>query len=363
MKIIQLVFHLGPGGGEKFVVNLSNQLVSYGHEVIIMQIRNDQDGFDIHFNKKFLSDKVKYINLGLTKGFTLGKCVQVMKSIKNLNPDVVHSHLNVLPYYYPLAIISRKIKFIHTLHSVANKECSNRKQQILNRWVYKHKYVIPVNISEECRLSFENLYKLSSEHCIVNGCPQISQTDALQEVSNEIKKLKHSETSKIFLHIARFNEAKNQGMLISAFNKIIEMGIDAELLVIGVGFESDKGLELKKTACERIHFLGPKSNVGDYLSCSDFFIMSSLWEGLPISLLEAMSAKVIPVTTPAGGIKDVIVDGENGFMSLDFQETNFIETIKRAISTKISKEKIYESFVKSYSIEECASKYIEVYKL
>ena len=67
----------------------------------------------------------------------------------------------------------------------------------------------------------------------------------------------------------------------------------------------------KLKGSQRICLLGLKENVGDYMAAADYYVMSSDWEGLPITLLEAMSMGVIPVSTPAGGVADVIKDGTN----------------------------------------------------
>lgn len=362
MKIVQLVYHLGCGGGEKFVVNLSNQLAEMGHDVTLVQLRNDDDTFDIYFNKPFLSDKVTYKNLGLSKGFTFNKAITVMKAISHLKPDIVHSHLNVLPYYYILTLLPGKPKFIHTIHNIAEKETNIKWQQKLNHYFYKFNLITPITISEECKLSYINLYHLPAPICIDNGTPPIKPTIKIKEVRNEIEQRRSNPHAHIFLHVARFNESKNQKLLIESFNQVITEGINADLFIIGGPLDSLIGQELQSLACNRIHFLGSKSNVGDYMLCANYFIMSSLWEGLPISLIEAMSSGLLPISTPAGGIKDVIIDGYNGFLSADFTKEALISTINRAISTNIKKDDIYNTYLKSFSMESCAKAYEETYR-
>lgn len=361
MRIVQLVYHLGFGGGEKFVVNLSNQLAEMGHDVTLVQLRNDNDTFDIYFNKPFLSDKVKYQNLGLSKGLTIKKTITVMKALCKLKPDIVHSHLNLLPYYYILALLPGKPKFIHTIHNVAEKETEIKWQQKLNHWFYKFNLITPITISEECKASYVNLYHLPAPKCIDNGTPQMQPTLKIKEAQNEIESKLHSPDSKIFLHVARFNKSKNQKLLIESFNQITADGVNADLFIIGGPLDSSIGQELQSQAGDRVHFLGTKNNVGDYMLNADYFIMSSLWEGLPISLIEAMSAGLLPISTPAGGITDVIIDGYNGFLSADFTQKEFIATIHQALSADIEKDNIYNTYLKSFSMESCAKKYEEVY--
>lgn len=357
MRIVQLVYHLGFGGGEKFVVNLSNQLAENGHEVIIVQLRNDTDSFDIHFNRQFLSPKVKYLNLGLTKGFTFKKAMKVMCKLYRLKADIIHSHLNILPYYYLLTLFPGKTKFVHTLHNVAEKETEISWQQKINHWIYKHNFIIPITISPECQKSFTNLYHIPSPICINNGTPPVRATPDIERVKIELRSLCNTDNCKILLHVGRFNEQKNHRLLIESFNQIIKDGFDAELFIIGGKFDTPPGLELQKKACCRIHFLGTRHNVCDYMLNSDFFILSSFWEGLPISLIEAMSAKLIPISTPAGGVPNVITDGYNGFISSDYSQQEFVKTIKRALNSSLDPNLIYQSYMDNYSMTKCANAY------
>ena len=111
MKILQLIYSLSSGGAEKFVVDLSNQLAKMGHDVTLCMMLRDDKIDTLTFNKQFLSSSVKFHSMQFVRGFSLGKCRQLEKYIMNENPDVVHCHLNVIPYIYKLAIQNKKIKF------------------------------------------------------------------------------------------------------------------------------------------------------------------------------------------------------------------------------------------------------------
>ena len=133
------------------------------------------------------------------------------------------------------------------------------------------------------------------------------------------------------------------------------------LVVIGAGFDNSPYMHLNDT--EYVKILGTKQNVGDYLACADYFVLSSSWEGLPISLLEAMSIGCIPISTPAGGVVDVIKNGENGYISPSFNSEDFYKTVCKSFNDTelIDKETIINDYKENYTIEVCASKYYNAY--
>jgi len=91
---------------------------------------------------------------------------------------------------------------------------------------------------------------------------------------------------------------------------------DIKLLVLGEGKDKNKlEVQIRDFNLEKnIFLLGRKENVSDHLNASDVFVMPSLWEGLPLALLEAMICGLPVVATNVGGVPEVITDGKNGFL-------------------------------------------------
>lgn len=359
MKIIQLIYSLCSGGAERFVVSLSNQLAEMGHDVTVCMLLSDKDTAYL-FNSQFMNSHVQFHSMGFMPGFSLKKVTDVEKYILSQQPDVVHCHLNVIPYIFRLAFTHSDIRFIHTLHSVAENASGKNWQKYVNRFFYKNGYITPVTISEKCRQSYMQYYGLPSPVLIDNGCEIPRKSIKFDAVTAEVEYYKNNKNTPVFIHVARFHEQKNQKLLIEVFNELDRNEQDFVLLVIGDGFDHGLGTELKRQACSKIHFLGLKDNVADYMHCSEAFCLTSIYEGLPISLLEAMACGVAPICTRVGGIPDVIEDGKTGFLS-DVDERSYIVALERYMNEPIDRERLINRFKSDYSMASCALNYLKVY--
>lgn len=115
--------------------------------------------------------------------------------------------------------------------------------------------------------------------------------------------------------IARLHEQKGHATLFDAVARTAQLG-DVEVLVVGDGplRESLERQVASLDIASRIHFVGARRDLGNLLAAMDVFVLPSLWEGLPLSLVLAMGAGVPVVTTPVGGVPEVVEDGRTGLL-------------------------------------------------
>jgi glycosyltransferase involved in cell wall biosynthesis len=116
--------------------------------------------------------------------------------------------------------------------------------------------------------------------------------------------------------VGRLVEAKAYYLMIDALSLIRDNSMNFVFLFVGDGElrEELKQRTLEKKLGDRILFLGWRSDIPEILGAMDVFVISSIREGLPVSMLESMAAKVPVVATSVGGIPEVIRDGENGLL-------------------------------------------------
>lgn len=363
MKILEVIASLSPGGGERFVIDLTNEInKDQNHKIKLLTIK-DISYHNCGFYHKDLNSSIDFQNLKETK-FTLLTPFKVLRRIKKNKPDIVHIHLSTTINICILAILFyRKPLYVQTLHGRADKQKISTIDKLIKSIIYKFKLIKLITISDSNDKSFQDVFKQKSCGVIYNGRKELD-IKKKEIIKNEIEKYKRNNETIVFTHVARFHPEKNQSLLINSFNKIIEDGVNAILLVIGGGFETEEGKKIKELAGPNIYFLGLKDNIGDYLVNSDAFILSSLNEAMPISLIEALSCRCIPLSTPVSGSIDIIKNGINGFLSKDFSQEAFINMIYDFIENrgKIDKDKIYELYKSQFSIESCAKKYISFFE-
>ena len=287
---------------------------------------------------------------------------RLYKIITEIKPDIVHAHTDALNLWLP-SLLYKKAKYFHTIHSLAEK----RQYKPWLTPIYRHFYKSQIHaicISNICKQSYHDLYHLNNAIHIDNGRSQMKPSQNLKSVEEEIRGYRSTNRTKVFVHVARCSEPKNEPLLFKTFSRLYEENRDCVLLVIGANYDSPEYKHLLENATPNIHWLGLKDNVCDYLLNSDFFILSSKWEGLPISLLEAISTGIIPICTPAGGIPDVIKDRSIGYLSPSMNEEDFYRTIIDALQTSenFNGDKLIEHFQENYSMKHCATQYIQAFQ-
>lgn len=361
MKILELNKSLYPGGAERFIVDLSNELANIeGNEVYICTYMDEQIPRN-SFYRSQICDKVKVKNLTCNGSFfsKFKLIFSIYKLIKVINPDVVHCHLSSFNFIVLPALLNHKPFYVNTLHNLAEKNIKPGLDKFIKKILYRIA-VKPVTISPLCYRSFTSYMGFNTSIMIENGCREIKKTSKFNDVFNEVESYKLSKNTKVLINVARMHPQKNHRLLIECFNNLIDKGYDAILLVIGSLDVDPKYTNeiIKNNRTERVHFLGTKENVSDYLFVSDAFCLSSSWEGAPISLLEAGFAGCYPLCTPVGGCKDTILNEEWGMLSKDLSVESYTNMLQEYMN-RPSHERSSISFLykSKYLMKECAKKY------
>ncbi|MFT4152460.1 glycosyltransferase family 4 protein [Parafilimonas sp.] len=363
-KIVQVVPALGWGGAQVFCIQLCNALAKKdGYEVTLISMyhHNPQK----HLPLSMLDEKVKFITLGKKPGIDPGMFLKICQTLKNIRPNVVHTHLHAGYYcFYAYLQLTYPYKKIHTLHNLAKKDAPLHGRKMF-KYFFKRNIIEAVTISEEVHASAVKEYGACVKTRIPNGSDKIKPTAALKETTEKINSLKKNSSTKVLLNVARITRQKNQQLLLDVMRHVTNENVIA--VVLGDYVTGDKAIydALIAGKPSNVHFLGKVANVSDYYLNADAFVLTSVFEGMPISLLEALSAGVIPVCTPVGGIISIVTK-DTGFLSDDISEASFYKALRLYLdsdeaSIQTLKNNGKQLYNKEYSMHSCADKYDALY--
>ncbi|MEH7356287.1 glycosyltransferase [Neobacillus drentensis] len=354
IKVMQIMPEFGLAGAEIMVENLSVALAKDGFEICIVSL------YDYHsaITERLEKQNIPIIYLGKKKGIDISIFYKLYKILRKEKPDVIHTHLYILPYVIPVALLAKVKVKVHTIHNVAKNEVGKWQRKI-NRFFYKYCRVIPVSISPLVKKSVIEEYGFEENQVpmIFNGI----------DLNKYIQKNDYTNKGIInILHIGRFSEQKNHAGLLESFKIVHENVPNTKLRLIGLGnlekVIKNKVKDLNLDGC--VEFLGLKADVYPYLNEADIFILPSLWEGMPITLIEAMATGLPIVATAVGGVPDMIKDNKTGLL-VDTNNAQIAEALQKLIKdTNLRKEigNAAKSTSEQFSVEKMEEQYAKLYK-
>ncbi len=310
--ICHLVFSFEVGGLERIIVNCINHLSSdtFRHTIISLTDAGS-----------FISEvgvPIEYYALNKKSGNDLSINIKLYRLLRELRPDVLHSYNLAAIEYQWVGLFARVPMRVHAEHGRDSYDPNGAvtKYQLLRKICsYSIHKVVTVSQDLHCWLKDEVGLSSKKLRLVANGVdtnyfrPDLFDDSELDKLNGKF----------IFGHVARLHAIKNQIFMLEAFllacKELAEFKDNCVLVVIGDG--PDRDMLLKYIAdhpvlMQRVLLLGSKINVRDFYRRFDIFLMSSIAEGIPMTLLESMSMSVPHLVTKVGGISEVIIEGKTG---------------------------------------------------
>lgn len=349
-KILHVVESFG-SGVFSFLVDLINSTDKEFDITVAYGVRSETlDNF-----KEYFSDRVKFIKVeSFTRSISLVKdfkaLIEVKKIIKEEKPDIIHLHSSKAGIIGRFAANGKKVKMFYNPHGFSFLMQNSSKIKRLMYWGIEK-----VGALRKCTIvgcsqgEYEEALKLSKNSICINNGINIIKTE------QDTKKLKEKEIDFSNLKICtsgRIGHQKNPEM----FNKIAESFPNIQFTWIGEGDLRDK------LTSPNITVTGWKTReeVLEIVNQNDIFILASLWEGLPISLLEAMYLQKVCIVSNCIGNRDVIKHEENGFIISENNYIDIINNLNEEIYKKIS-QNAKKSILDEFNTERMAREYKDEY--
>lgn len=223
--------------------------------------------------------------------------------------DIIHSHGKGAGIYSRLLNILTGIPVIHTFHGVHidNYSALNRKLYLLLERVFSFFTAsgIAVSYSEYRRIQSLGFFPVKKLHTVHNGV-QLPAGVTARPLTKGIKNI---------IHITRFDFAKDPDLLFGIIEAMKdEHGYKFIIIGDGEGRAAFENRLLKKQLAHLVHFTGFVDAPEQYFSDAFCYLSTSRWEGLPLSVLEAMARGIPAVLSNVTGNSDCIEDGVSGYL-------------------------------------------------
>ena len=324
IRVLQLLQGLAIGGIERMVLDLVGGLPAGEYatsfctfdRVGALADEVGAAGMPLHFRPR---------RGAIDAGFVLW----LARLLRRERIDIVHAH-NATAFFYGAAATSLvpRVRFLYTEHDRAFP--TPLRERGLHAVLARRTHAV-VTVSDTLR---QNLVRYecfppAKVHVVKNGV-QLSPPARTRDAMRRELALGARPTAGI---IARLAPVKDHAFLLRAWKQVIAVVPDAVLLVVGNGSQEAnlRALATELQLDDTVRFLGFRRDIPELLQCMDVFVLSSLSEGLSLTLLEAEAAALPIVATRVGGNPEVVIDGETGFLVPSGDEAAMASALARLL--------------------------------
>ena len=307
---MQLVLSLSPGGTERLVIEIVRALATRADSIVCCL---DQPGV---WAAELEAINVPVIALWRTPGFHPALALRLARIIKEHGVSVVHCH-HYSPYIYGLlaAMLTPSVKLIFTEHGKLSDAGPSRKRRLVNpvlsRW--------PARI---CAVSADLKQHMVAEgfparrvNVLYNGIDPGRRPTAQQRHDARVS-LGVEDGAFVAGTVGRLDPVKNLPLLLHAHALLAATKPALRTIIVGDGPERE-ALEAKAAALgirDSVIFAGYRQDVRFLMSAFDLYVNCSTYEGVSLTILEAMASTLPVIATPVGGNPEVVIDRETGLL-------------------------------------------------
>jgi glycosyltransferase involved in cell wall biosynthesis len=301
-RILILVESLKVGGGsERVGATLGTKLHDKDYEVSYLTLMDENPKFKFKGDYYTLNEDDIYKGNNLKRGFNLLKYSYKIKRIcKDLNINTIISVGEVANFHAVLSrwLFKNKVHIIISQHMSPEIFLDDKVKYQSIKFFYPRADEI-VCVSKDTERILNETYGIQNTQTIYN---MMNLTENIRQSKEELpEEYKELFTGNYFnfINVGRLNRQKGQWFLIRSFRKVVNQHENARLFILGDGTLKNelKDLINELNLKENVFLLGVQENVFPFLKNSNCFIFSSLWEGLPIVLIEALSMNLPIIST------------------------------------------------------------------
>lgn len=359
-NILHLIETSGPGGAEKMLINLVDSLVPGDYTSIIGLMK---DGW-LRRALSELGHETLILPHARSIDFEFAR--NLMSVIKRKNIDVLHAHEFAMNVYGSMASAATGVPIVTTVHG-KNYYGERLHRRLAYRLVSRHSKMVAV--SNDIADFLEKTIGIRAKNIItIHNGVRINGFRKDESARNRIREsLGLRDDQPLLGAVGNLYPVKGHIYLIKATAVVKKTVPDVKTVIAGRGKLLDRlkeeasGMGLEKN----VEFLGFREDIPQLLQAMDIFILPSLSEGTPLSILEAMASEKPVIATDVGGLGEIVENGETGFLVPREDPESLAEKIllvlqDRALAGKMAVE-ARKRVEKKYDLNSMAKKYIDIY--
>jgi sugar transferase (PEP-CTERM/EpsH1 system associated) len=328
VKILHVIDSLGVGGMERVVIDVANGLPPAQFEQIVCCISRRGEA------AKLLRDDLRCIDLGKGAGADYLMPLKLARVFHDEKPDIIHSQSWSGVDAGLARLLTRAARLVHSEHgrNVPHIDAEPRKRKMARRCLY-HAADAVFAVSAELRGFYcrETGFPTERMRVIPNGV-DVRRIDGALQIGgrNAREELGFAADNFVIGTVARLDATKDTMTLARAFARLPRHH-RLKLLIVGDGGERAR---LERFVTESgltssIIFTGLRHDVPRLLGAMNVFALPSLSEGMPLTILEAMAARLPVVATNVGALPEMVEEGATGFLVRPQQDEAMAERLMR----------------------------------
>jgi glycosyltransferase involved in cell wall biosynthesis len=268
---------------------------------------------------------------------------RIKEIISEFNPHIVHTHASKAGALGRRAAISCKVPVVvhtfhgHVFHSYFGAAKTLLFKGIERRLAKKSNAIIAISDKQREELVHEHKISKPEKTKVVNLGFDLDPFNEKRQRLRETKRRELGLSDEVAIAlIGRFVPIKNHEMFFDVVEEILaKTNKKVKFFVVGDGTEreyiEERAEKINRTNAETVVLTSWIKDIGSFNAAMDIVCMTSLNEGTPVSLIEAQAANIPVISTDVGGVRDVVIDGETGFIVPSKDVSAFSEKLLKLI--------------------------------
>jgi glycosyltransferase involved in cell wall biosynthesis len=283
-----------------------------------------------------------------------------MKQAMKLRPGIVHAHNPTSLHYASGAAWLCRAKLVLTDHG----QCAGV-VRMPRSWEIRRLNAL-VSVSGDVDTRHREIFARADKHSVIYNGVEFTRPGTSRD---DIRRQLDLPSGPTIIVVARVEPVKDHETLLRAVSLLHRQGMPVNLLIAGDGSESERLQAMLHDLglnTERIRFLGFRTDVPELLHAADIFVLSSLGEGLPLAVLEAMGQGLAVVATSVGGVPELISTRKNGLLVPPRSPELLAEALAELIRKPEFRQQLGEAGAvrvkNNFSFDQMARQYEELYR-